>query len=75
MTVLDVAGSVDSLDPGYWYYETDYTELGQTTQRWLYGWKANASSPTPDLATAMPVLSNGDRTLTIHIRRGVHYSA
>ena len=23
----------------------------------------------------MPVLSNGDRTLTIHIRRGVHYSA
>ncbi len=75
VTVLDVAGSVDSLDPGYWYYETDYTELGQTTQRWLYGWKANASSPTPDLATAMPVLSNGDRTLTIHIRRGVHYSA
>ena len=28
VTILDTAGGVDSLDPGYWYYQTDYTELG-----------------------------------------------
>ena len=36
-TVLEAEGGVDSLDPGYWYYQTDYTDLGQTTQRTLYG--------------------------------------
>jgi len=75
VTVLDVAGGVDSLDPGYWYYQTDYTELGQTTQRWLYGWPASAHAPAPDIATALPELSNGGRTLTIHIKPGIHYSA
>ncbi|HEY7933274.1 MAG TPA: ABC transporter substrate-binding protein, partial [Solirubrobacteraceae bacterium] len=75
VTVLDIAGGVDSLDPGYWYYQTDYTELGQTTQRSLYGWPAAATSPVPDIATALPALSNGGKTLTIHIRSGVHYSA
>ena len=74
VTILDVAGSVDSLDPGYWYYQTDYTELGQTTQRWLYGWKDNTTSPTPDIATGLPVVSNGGKTLTIHIHSGIHYS-
>jgi peptide/nickel transport system substrate-binding protein len=75
VTVLDVAGGVDSLDPGYWYYQTDYTELGQTTQRWLYGWKDDTTAPTPDIATALPVVSNGGKTLTIHIHTGIHYSA
>ena len=74
VTILDVAGSVDSLDPGYWYYQTDYTELGQTTQRWLYGWQDNTTTPTPDIATGMPVVSNAGKTLTIHIRTGIHYS-
>jgi hypothetical protein len=54
ITILDSAGSVDSLDPGYWYYQTDYEELGQTTQRWLYGWKPNDTAPTPDIAQGMP---------------------
>jgi peptide/nickel transport system substrate-binding protein len=74
VTVLDVAGGVDSLDPGFWYYQTDYTELGQTTQRWLYGWKDDTTSPTPDIATALPAVSNGGKTLTIHIHTGIHYS-
>ena len=30
LNVLDTAGGVDSLDPGYWYYQTDYQELGNT---------------------------------------------
>src|SRR5918998_4702001 len=59
VTVLDVAGGVDSLDPGYWYYQTDYMELGQTTQRQLYGWPAEATEPEPDLADGPPEVSNG----------------
>ncbi len=75
VTVLEAAGGVDSLDPGYWYYQTDYTDLAQTTERLLYGWSAQATSPIPDLATGMPAVSDGGKTLTIHIRSGVHYSA
>jgi len=75
VTLLEVAGGVDSLDPGYWYYQTDYVDLYQTTQRALYGWTPTAKSPIPDLATGQPALSNGGKTLTFHIRTGVHYSA
>jgi peptide/nickel transport system substrate-binding protein len=75
VTILDSAGSVDSLDPGYWYYQTDYEELGQTTQRWLYSWKPNATSPTTDIAQGMPQISDGGKTLTIHIKSGIKYSA
>jgi peptide/nickel transport system substrate-binding protein len=74
-TILEAAGGVDSLDPGYWYYQTDYTDLFQTTQRALYGFKPTDNAPTPDLATSAPVVSDGGKTLTIHIRPGVHYSA
>jgi peptide/nickel transport system substrate-binding protein len=75
VTILDSAGSIDSLDPGYWYYQTDYEEIGQTTQRWLYGWKPNATSPTPDIAQGLPQVSNGGKTLTIKIKSGIKYSA
>ncbi len=73
--MLEVAGGVDSLDPGYWYYQTDYTDLYQPTQRALYGFPASATSPVPDLATSQPILADGGKTLTFHIRPGVHYSA
>ena len=75
VTVLEAAGGVDSLDPGYWYYQTDYTDLFQPTQRALYGFRPQDTTPQPDLATAQPVLTDGGKTLTIHIRPGVHYSA
>ena len=75
LKVLDTAGSVDSLDPGYWYYQSDYQELGNTTQRWLYGWKPGETTPTPDLATALPTVTNGGKTVTVKIRSGVKYSA
>src|SRR5437868_3367525 len=67
LTVLDTAGGVDSLDPGYWYYQSDYQELFQPTQRALYGWKPTESKPTPDLATALPKVSNGGKTVTVKI--------
>jgi peptide/nickel transport system substrate-binding protein len=74
VTVLDVAGGVDSLDPGYWYYQTDYADLSDTTQRQLYGWPSAATSPAPDLAAALPAVSDGGKTLTIHIKPGIKYS-
>jgi peptide/nickel transport system substrate-binding protein len=74
LTVLEAAGGVDNLDPGYWYYQTDYEDLWQTTQRALYGWPAPAKQPTPDLATGLPKISNGGKTLTIKIKTGIKYA-
>src|SRR5213592_1949586 len=50
---LDVlsASDVDSLDPGYWYYQYDYMAVGLPTQRWLYSWAPTATTPTPDIAS------------------------
>jgi peptide/nickel transport system substrate-binding protein len=75
LTVLDCCGGVDSLDPGFWYFETDYAELYQPTQRALFGWRpSDASAPSPDIATGLPAVSDGGKTLTIHLRTGIHYS-
>src|SRR3954471_18998339 len=74
LTVLSLA-DVDSLDPGYWYYQYDYMALAQPTQRWLYSWKPEDTKPTPDIAADMPVVSDGGKTLTIKIRPGINYSA
>jgi peptide/nickel transport system substrate-binding protein len=73
---LDVlsASDVDSLDPGYWYYQYDYMALEQPTQRALYSWEADKDQPTPDIADGKPVLSDGGKTLTIKIRPGIKYS-
>src|SRR3954467_5335280 len=74
VTILEAAGGVDSLDPGYWYYQTDYEDLAQTTQRQLYGWPAAAKEPAPDLATGKLALSNGGKTITIKIKPGIKYA-
>ena len=74
LKVLDTAGGIDSLDPGYWYYQSDYQMIVNTTQRQLYGWKPDATKPTPDLATGPPKVSNGNKTITVTIRSGIKYS-
>src|SRR6266545_4077683 len=74
LVIAACGGGVDSLDPGYWYYQTDYENLG-ATQRWLYNWKPDDKKPRPDLATALPKSSNGGKTLTITIQSGIKYSA
>lgn len=73
VTVLSL-GDVTSLDPGYWYYAYDYQALAQTTQRALYGFAPKATTPTPDLAAAMPQTSGDGRTVTIKIRPGIRFS-
>jgi peptide/nickel transport system substrate-binding protein len=75
LKVIDTAGGIDSLDPGYWYYQSDYQEVVNTTQRQLYGWKPDETRPTPDLAEALPKVSNGGTTITITIKKGIKYSA
>src|SRR4051812_36496977 len=74
LSVMSLA-DVDSLDPGYWYYQYDYMALGQTTQRWLYAWEPGKTTPTPDVAAGMPQTSADGRTVTIKIRPGIRYSA
>jgi peptide/nickel transport system substrate-binding protein len=74
VTILEAAGGVDSLDPGYWYYQTDYSNLGQTTQRQLYGWPPEATQPVPDLAADKPTLADGGKTITIKIKPGIKYA-
>jgi peptide/nickel transport system substrate-binding protein len=74
VNILDTAGGVDSLDPGYHYYQTDYEELG-ITQRWLYGWKGEETKPVMDLAEALPEVSNSGKTYTVKIKSGIKYSA
>src|SRR3954451_906872 len=68
------AGDIDGLDPGYRYYQYDYQALMEPTQRSLYGWEADKTTPTPDLATGQPQLSDGGKTMTIKIRSGIKYS-
>jgi peptide/nickel transport system substrate-binding protein len=75
LNMLDTAGGVDSLDPGYWYYQTDYQQLANTVQRQLYGWKPDETKPTPDLAEDLPEVSNGGKTVTVKIRPNIKYSA
>jgi peptide/nickel transport system substrate-binding protein len=71
-TFLSV-GDVDSLDPGQTYYTFGYTVL-YATNRTLYSYKPGTISPVPDLATGPPQIAKDDRTITVHIKSGVHYS-
>ena len=72
ITVLS-AGDVDHIDPGQAYYSFTY-EISYATQRPLLSYRPNSINAIPDLASAMPKYSNGNRTVTVHIRPGVRFS-
>ena len=62
------------LDPGETYFSLDY-EIMYPTQRPLLIFPPNSSTKLiPDLASAMPTVSDGGKTVTVHIRHGVHFS-
>ena len=73
LTVM-ATGDIQYMDPGAQYYQFDYMVLAQPGHRALYGWKAGETKPVPDLATAMPQVTDGGRTVTIKIRKGVKFS-
>ncbi len=72
-------GDYEHLDSGEAYYSLDY-QIIQATQRPLFSYPPNsATTLRPDLATAIPTAANGGitdggKTITVHIRTGVHFS-
>lgn len=69
----------EHLDPGEAYFVLDYNVM-YATQRPLFVYAPNSTTKlVPDLATAIPTQSNGGvtdggRTVTVHIQPGVHFS-
>jgi peptide/nickel transport system substrate-binding protein len=64
----------EHLDPGQAYFSIDY-EAMYATQRPLFSYKPNTfKTPTPDLAAGPAEISSDSKTVTIHIRHGVHFS-
>ena len=73
LTVLNET-DFQQLDPGQAYYNIDY-EVIYATQRPLFSYKPNTfSSPSPDMASGPAQISGDGKTITIHIRKGVHFS-
>jgi peptide/nickel transport system substrate-binding protein len=73
LTVL-AAGDVDYLDPGQDYYTFGYM-VQYAVNRTLYSFKPdNPEKPVPDLATAAPEVASDNKTITVHIKRGIKYA-
>jgi peptide/nickel transport system substrate-binding protein len=78
LTVLS-NGDFEHLDSGSAYYALDYQVI-QATDRPLFSYPPNSvSTVRPDLATTIPTTANGGitdggKTVTVHIRTGVHFS-
>jgi peptide/nickel transport system substrate-binding protein len=72
---LDVLQETDfeHLDPGIAYFSVDYAVVF-ATQRPLYSQKPNSTEETPDLAEGPPEITNGAKTVTVHIKHGIHFS-
>jgi peptide/nickel transport system substrate-binding protein len=70
---------VEHLDPGESYFSSDYG-VDQATQRTLFAYKPNTANVlSADLATVIPTTANGGitdggKTVTVHIHPGVHFS-
>jgi peptide/nickel transport system substrate-binding protein len=68
------ASDVDYLDTGQTYYTFGYM-VAYATNRTLYSFKPNDSvKPVPDLAEGEPEISADNKTITVHIRKGVKYA-
>ena len=74
LTVMN-AGDFVSADPGAAYYQFDYM-VDYATQRTLYSYKDDQTGepPTPDLASGPYQVSKDNKTVTIHLRKGIKFS-
>src|SRR5919204_586411 len=67
------AGDVDYIDPGAAYSQPSYSAaLGVVRPR--RGWPPAATKPVPDLAASQPKVTNGGKTITFTIKKGIRYS-
>jgi peptide/nickel transport system substrate-binding protein len=63
----------EHIDPGQSYFAIDY-EAVYATNRPLYSYKPNNfKEPIPDMAEGPAQVSADSKTVTIHIRHGVHF--
>ncbi|WP_445151216.1 ABC transporter substrate-binding protein [Baekduia sp. Peel2402] len=73
LTVLS-GSDVDFLDPGHTVFAQGM-QVAAATQRPLFGYRpGDPSTIVPDMAAASPVVSDGGRTITVRLRRGVRFS-
>jgi peptide/nickel transport system substrate-binding protein len=63
----------EHLDPGITYFALDYTVVF-ATQRPLYSNLPNSNEPSPDMAEGKPEVSADNKTVTVHIKKGIHFS-
>jgi peptide/nickel transport system substrate-binding protein len=68
------AADIDYLDPGQDYYTFGYA-VQYSVNRMLYSFKPTDSvHPVPDLATGPPEISADNKTITVHIKKGIKYA-
>src|SRR4051794_9248000 len=73
LTILS-SGDVDYIDPGEDYYQFGYM-VQYSVNRTLYSFAADDTEARPDLATGAPEVSSDGKTITVHIRKRIKFSA
>jgi peptide/nickel transport system substrate-binding protein len=64
----------EHLDPGQAYFQIDY-QITSATQTSLFAYKPNTfTETTPGMAEGPAKLSDGNKLITINLRKGVHFS-
>ena len=63
----------EHLDPGIAYFSVDYAVVF-ATQRPLYSQKPNSTEASADMAEGAPEITNGGKTVTVHLKSGIHFS-
>jgi peptide/nickel transport system substrate-binding protein len=68
------AADIDYLDPGQDYYTFGYA-VQYAVNRTLYSFKPEDSvKPVPDVADGEPEISADNKTITVHIKKGIKYA-